>query len=321
MAGLNNKNTAGSLLSATGVKETGVAAPAAEDINITGADIDDDDDFGDETAEDETSEDDTDAGDDSDDDVQPEKQEDKKQASKEPDRNAVFADIRRKAEAEAKIKASHEAQRMAAAEVDKAFKDMGLRDPYTNKAITTKAEYDSYKTRHESETISKELGKAGISREAIDAMIENHPAVLKAKEAAEGFETAKRQSQDTAARVHLESQLKEISAIDPGIKTAEDLMAQPNYETIRGYLRKGLTIVEAYRLTNLDKLTSKTAAAATQAAYNRAQSKEHLTSSAARGQGDIMVPREVIESYRRLCPKMTAKEIREDYAKHQKKYS
>src|SRR5690606_12574891 len=92
-------------------------------------------------------------------------------AVQEPDRNAVFADIRRKAEADAKIKATAEAQRTAQLEVDKVISNMGLQDPYTGKTIQTKAEYDAYKSRHDSELVSKELGKAGISRETVDALI------------------------------------------------------------------------------------------------------------------------------------------------------
>ncbi|MHB1154005.1 MAG: hypothetical protein ACYCWE_20730 [Eubacteriales bacterium] len=306
-----------------GVKGQGTADPVSgkDSVILTGQDIDNDDDFddidGDETGTEEVSEDDGDDGDEEDDVPAPKA----KGKSQDTDKNAAFAEVRRKAEAEARIKATQEAQRMAAAEIDKAFADMKLLDPYTNKIITSKKEYDAYKARHTTETISKELSKAGISREAIDAMIENHPAVIKAREAAEGFESAKRQSQDTAAKVHLDSQIKEITAIDPAIKTAEDLFAQPNYETIRGYVRKGLTIVEAYKLSNMDKLSGKTAAAAAQSVYNRTQSKEHLTSSAARGQGDIVVPKAVMDNYRRLCPNMTAKEIRADYGKHLKKYS
>lgn len=305
---------AGQPAPAAGVKGQEVAAPAADDIGITGTEIDSEDDFA-ETGGDEVIEDvDTDDIDDIEDEDPAPVVKGKGQA---PDKNAAFAEVRRKAEAEAKIKAAQEAQRMAAVEVDKAFADMGLLDPYTNKIITSKKEYDAYKARHSSETISKELGKAGISREAIDAIIETHPAVIKAKEAAEGFETAKRQQQDTAAKVHLDSQLKEISSIDPDIKGIEDLMAQPNYETIRGYVRKGLSIVEAYKLTNMDKLSGKTAAAATQAVYNKVASKDHLTSSAARGQGEIPVPKGVMEQYRKLT-KLSDKEIREHYAKQTK---
>lgn len=307
---------------ATGATTQGTAAPVTDNtgINVTGADVDDDDEYVDDaedesepdTADDESDESDTESA------APPVNTQTAKTA---PDQNAVFADIRRKAETEARIKATQEAQRTAAVEVDKAFADMGLTDPYTNKAITTKAEYTAYKAKHNSELIGTELNKAGISREAMDALIDSHPAVQQAKQAATAYEAAQRQAQDGAAKVQLDEQLKEISALDPTIKSVDDLAAQPYYEKIRDYVRKGLTIVEAYKLSNMDNLTNKTASAAAQSAYNKAASKEHLTSTATRGQGEAPISKGQMQAYRQLNPHMTDKQIREDFTKFQKKYS
>lgn len=233
-----------------------------------------------------------------------------------PDQNAVYADIRRRAESEARAKASQEAQRIAQAEVDRTIAEMGLTDPYTNKPIRTKAEYDAYKTRHNTETISRELDKAGITREAMDALIDSHPAVQQAKTAAKAYEEAKRHEQELAAKTHFENQLKEISALDNTVKTYEDLAKQPNYELIRGYVKKGLTILEAYKMANFDTLSGKKAQAAAQSAYNSAASKDHLTSTTGRGQGEIPMTRAQMDWYRKMRPNMTEKQIREDYARN-----
>lgn len=236
-----------------------------------------------------------------------------------PDQNAVYADIRRKAETEAKVKATQEANRNAQVQIDKVFSDMGLNDPYTGKPITTKAEYDAYKERHESEKIGSELTKAGISRESLDALISSHPALKKAETAAKAYEQAKQHEQELAAKTHFDSQLKEISALDPDIKTVDDFMNQPNYETIRGYVKKGLTIVESYRLANMDKLSTKQSQAAAQTAYNKSASKDHLTSTAVRGQGEAPISKKQMEMYR-MTTGMTDKEIRADYTKYKQKY-
>lgn len=300
-----------------GAKVQEAAAPAADDISSTDADYDNEntDTDGEEYDDGEEFDTDDDSGD-TDGDIISEKGQ--RQGS---DKDAAFAEVRRKAEADARIKATQEAERMAAVEVDKIFADMKFTDPYTNKPITSKKEYDAYKARHQTEVISKELSKAGVSREAIDAMIDNHPAVIKAKEAAEGFESAKRHEQETAAKVHIDSQVKEISSLDPDINGIEDIMKLPNYETLKGYVRKGLSLVEAYKLTNMEKLTSKTAKAAAQSAYNKSASKDHLTSSTSRGKGDVSVPKEVLKKYHQLNPKMTDKEIQASYQKHDMKYN
>ena len=293
----------------TGANGQEVAAPASDEAIVTGADIDDDEL---DIIEDDEDEFDIDDGAD-----EAESDEEAEQGGETaPDRNAIFAEMRRKAEAEAKLKA----QSTAAAEVDKIFADMGLRDPYTDKPITTKAEYDAYKQRHESEVIGKELGKAGISPDVINSIISSHPAIKEASEAAQAYKTAQEQAQQQSARVRLDEQIKEISALDPSIKTADDLMALPVYDKIRDYVRRGLSIVEAYKLTNMDKLTDKKTAAAAQSAINKVASKEHLTSTTSRGKGDNPIPRKQLEMYRLLRPNMTDKEIKADWAKHSKTY-
>lgn len=300
---------------AAGAKVQEVADPAAD------IDTDIDDEEFDDGLDDIDSDDDEDIDeDDPEDDEEGEGAPADKGQKQTPEQNAVYAEMRRKAEAEAKAKAEAEAKRLAQAEIDKAVAEMGLRDPYTGKAITTKAEYDAYKTRHETEIIGKELGKAGISRAAMDALIASHPAIKQAQEAAKAYEEAQRSAQEQAARARLEEQIKAISALDPSIKTAADLAALPNYGQIRDYVKKGLTIEEAYKLANMDKLAEKKSAAAAQSAINKVASKEHLTSTAARGSGDVPVPKKVIEQYRMLNPGMTDKEIRADYAKFSKKY-
>ena len=300
---------------ATGGKVQEVADPVAE-IDTDIGDEEFDDDLEDEDIDESDDEDDIDEDDPEDDEGAPA---DKGQKQN-PQQNAAYAEIRRKAEADAKIKAEAEAKRMVQAEVDKVFADMGLKDPYTGKVIATKAEYEAFKARRDSETITKELGKAGISQEAINAIIASHPDVQKAQKAVADFEAAQRNTQEQAARVRLDEQIKEISALDPAVKTAADLAALPEYGKIREYVQKGISIVEAYKLTNMDKLTDKKTAAATQSAINKVASKGHLTPSASRGSGDAPVPKKVIEQYRMLNPGMTDKEIRADYAKFSKKY-
>lgn len=292
----------------TGANGQEVAAPASDEAIVTGADIDDD--------ELDIIEDDDDEIDDVSEDESGEGEGAEQEQEQIPDRNAVFAEMRRKAEAEAKLKA----QSMAVEEVDKVFADMGLRDPYTDKPITTKAEYDAYKAKHNAENITAELGKAGISPDVINSIISSHPAIKEASEAAQAYKTAQEQAQQQSARVRLDEQIKEISTLDPSIKTADDLMALPVYDKIRDYVRRGLTIVEAYKLTNMDKLTDKQTAAATQSAINKVASKEHLTSTTARGKGDNPIPRKQLEMYRLLRPNMTDKEIKADWAKHSKTY-
>lgn len=296
--------------SAAGVNVQGVADPAADinkdiddkEIDIIEDDIDDNEpDINEGEGEDEANE-------------SSEAEQSAASTKQTPEQNAAFAEIRRKAEADARAKAQADAQRI----IDQTIADMGMRDPYTGKAITTKAEYDAYKTRHETEIIGKELGKAGISREAMDALIASHPAIKQAQEAAKAYEEAQRSAQEQAARARLEEQIKAISALDPSIKTADDLVKLPEYDKLRGYVQKGLSIEEAYKLTYMDKLADKKTAAAAQSAINKVASKEHLAASTSRGQGETPIPRKQYEMFKLINPNMPDKKIKEYWAKYSK---
>lgn len=297
---------------AAGEKVQEVAAPETDidtDTDVDSTDIDTDEDIDDE-GDDDYGEPDTD-------DITepaPEPKQNPKGSVQSPEQNAAFRNMRLKIEAEARTKAQAEAARA----VDQAIAGMGLCDPYNNnKPITTKAEYDAYKARHETEVIGKELGKVGISREAMDALINAHPAIKQAQEASKAYQDAQRSAQEQSAKVRLDEQIKEISSFDSSVQSADDLFKLPEYPQIREYVRKGLSITEAYKLTNMDKLTEKKTAAAAQTAINKVASKEHLTPSAARGQGDIPVPKKVLKQYMDIAG-MTEKEARAHYQKFMK---
>ncbi|HNX81728.1 MAG TPA: hypothetical protein PKL77_06235 [Candidatus Omnitrophota bacterium] len=247
---------------------------------------------------------------------QPQSKPDPKQTAEE---NAKYAAIRRSVETEAKVKMEAEVKRRSQEAADKTVADMGILDPYSGKAITTKAQYDAYKARRDSEVAAKELTKAGISAEAINSIIDSHPAVVKAKQAAADMEAAKQRANAESAKASLETQMKEISALDPSIKTIDDVAALPCWGSIKNFIGKGLTLTEAFKQANFDNLVSKSASAAKQSTYNSVTGKDHLTSSASRGQGEVTVPKGVMNQYRAMFPDMTAEQIRADYARQNKK--
>ena len=108
------------------------------------------------------------------------------------------------------------------------------------------------------------------------------------------------------------------------INTIEDLAKMPNYAQFYRFVKQNrLRLVEAYKLTNMERLSARTAAATKPAAMNAAQSKAHLAATKARGKGgDVtVVPNDVREYYRMINPKATEAEIQADYAKYLKNLS
>ena len=125
-------------------------------------------------------------------------------------------------------------------------------------------------------------------------------------------------------RKTMSEQMRQIHELDPAINTVEDLAKMPNYAEFYRFVKQNrLSLVEAYRLANMERLSERAAAATKQAAINAAQSKAHLEATKSRGKGGDMpvMPAEVREYYRAINPNATEAEIRADYASYLKKIS
>lgn len=249
------------------------------------------------------------------------KEQEPEQSKQTAAQNAAFAAARRKAESErdaAIRKAKEEAQAEAQRTIDEAFKNSGLTNPYTKKPITTKAEYDEYKARFEAERKASILKKSGMSDAEFSAFVASLPEVREAKQAQAQAEKAQREANEAQAKAQVDEQLKEIGKLNPSIRELKDLAGMETYPKFYELVKKGNTLVDAYRLANFEALTQGTAAEARQAAINNLQGKQHMGQTQARGTGAVSVPAEVKEMYRMLNPGATDAEIQAHYNRSRK---
>lgn len=233
------------------------------------------------------------------------------------DRDAQFAAARRKAEAErdaAIARAKEDAQR----QVDEFFKNSGLMNPYTGQPITTRAEYEAYRERFEADQKAKLMEKAGITQEEFQAFVQGLPEVRAARQAKAEAEAAARQAREQEAKARVDEQLRQIQAIDPTVKELGDLAKLDTYPKLYDMVKRGYSILDAYRLANYDTLTQRAAEASRKAAINSVQSKQHLKATESRGGGAIPVPDSVLEEYRALNPGATKEEIQKHYQSYMK---
>lgn len=237
--------------------------------------------------------------------------------------NAQYAAARRKAEAErdaAIAKARQDAQAEAQRTIDEAFRNSGLTNPYTKKPITSKAEYDEYRTRLEADRKARLLKKSGMSDDEFREFVQGLPEVRQAQEAKEAAETAARQAREQQAKLKVEEQLKEIQAMDPTITELKDLARMENYQKFYELVKRGNTLTDAFKLANYEALTSRAAAASRQAAINSAQGKQHLSPTAQRGAGATSVPADVKAEYLAFNPGATDAEIQQHYNRYVKNH-
>lgn len=233
------------------------------------------------------------------------------------DRDAQFAAARRKAEAErdaAIARAKEDAQK----QVDEFFKSSGLVNPYTGQPITTRAEYEAYRERFEADQKAKLMEKAGITHEEFQAFVQGLPEVRAARQAKAEAEAAARQAREQEAKARVDEQLRQIQAIDPTVKELGDLAKLDTYPKLYDMVKRGYSILDAYRLANYDTLTQRAAEASRKAAINSVQSKQHLKATESRGGGAIPVPDSVLEEYRVLNPGATKEEIQKHYQSYMK---
>lgn len=239
-----------------------------------------------------------------------------------PEMRAKFAAIRRKAEADrdaaiAKMKADLEADKQKA--MDEMYANSGIYNPYTKKQITNKQEYDEYIAQRQAEQKQQMMRKAGMNEDAYKEFVDSLPEVQEARQAKMAAEAAQKAANEEAAKVRIDEQIKAINAIDPSINSLEDISKMPTYDRFYELVKRGNTLVDAYRLANIDNLVQGAASASRQMAIKSANGKQHLEKTQARGQGAVMVPEDIKAQYLMFNPAATDAEIQAHYNRHIKK--
>jgi len=232
--------------------------------------------------------------------------------------NAAYAAARRKAEAVVKesiAKGETAAVQRATQMLDRTISELAMKDPYSGKIIKTKAEYDAFRRRY---NLDKQPGGKNQAGQQLNRLINAHPTVQKAEQAAKAYQQQVHQARVDAAHSHFDREIVEIGHLDPSIKSRKDLRAMDTYPQMVELFKRGNTLVDAFRLANMDSLTKNAAAAAARSAANKAAGKSHLTPTQSRGKGAQSVPSDVAKLYRLFNPEATNDEISRHYNKHYK---
>lgn len=227
------------------------------------------------------------------------------------DENAKYAAARRKAEAE-RDEAIAQAKAERKRTVEEILTAIDMRDPYTGRRITTEEELAEYRKRHDEERSAEFKRRAGMGDEEYKSFVDSLPEVRAAKEAEAAANFAKK-------RAEIEEDLKKIQEADPNVTDFVALTKTEGYSRISDLYGKGVSLYDAYKLVNYDKMVERAASASKQAAINAARSKNHLTSTTQRGTGNVEVPSDVLAQYRLFMPNASADDIRKHYNKIHKK--
>ena len=228
--------------------------------------------------------------------------------------NSKYAAARRKAEQE-RDAAIAKAKEDAAREMDARIKRMGLKNTYTGQPIETWADYEAFEKTHAERKRERFKKDQGMTDEEYQQMIAGLPEVQAAEEKAAQAEQVNEEYRRAQMQAQLEREIAQIAAIDPTVKSVDDLVRLDSYPKIYERVNQGMSIYDAWRLENMDAiLEAGRKGAAQQAAVNQA-GKEHLRATRGRGAGNQMqaVPAEELDMYRALNPGLSDKDFAEHY--------
>ena len=219
-------------------------------------------------------------------------------ATPEIDENAIYAQARRVAE-----------RRMNTIN-DKVVKRFGgMTNPETGQPIRSADDYFEALEAQERVNARKEIEERGVDPNLLDRLISQNPVIMQAQQIMQ--ENALREGE-----AELDRQIGEITKMDPTIKSLEDISKMPTFQVFDAFVRRGLSLTEAYRLANFDSLMQRDAAATRQATINAAKGKNHLTPlGGVNGPQEqlVEIPQNERELWETAYPGVPYKELREKY--------
>lgn len=229
--------------------------------------------------------------------------------------DARYAAARRRAERERDL-AIESVRSQSKKDFEMLMNALGIRGE-DGRRITTREELEAFTRGKAEKERASALKRAGVSGEVIEELIETHPAVRAARELTDRLAAEEERSSEVQRMERFREELREITKLDPTVKDAADLRSKEYYGELYDRVKKGYSLVDAYRLATYDRSVAAAAKNARRQAVTSAASREHLKPTAS-PRGDVLgaVPPEVLEQYRLLNPAATDAEIARDWKKY-----
>lgn len=230
------------------------------------------------------------------------------------EQRAAAAKQRREAERAAAIEDALKKEREANdAKMKKFFERAQMKDPKTGKPIMSLEEFDQWAERDQDERIEKNLRAGKLTRQDIEA-------IVKSSKTEEQQQKPQEPAVSAAFQMQVDAEMAEIKRLDPTVNSLKDIIEKPTGRRFAELVNKnGMTYLDAFKLANMETLMQRQTAGAAEAARMANASKNHMKATAPIGEGEIEIPRDVLDSYRMINPGMTDKQIREDYQRRMKR--
>lgn len=219
------------------------------------------------------------------------------------DKDAIYAALRRKAEADVKAEAKKEQDKIDA---EYARRFGNYKNPLTGEPIRTQADYLAALDAQEQARLEKQMKDSGIDANVLQQFIDNNPAVRQAREY-----MARQQEADAMRQI--EADVAELGTIDPSIKTFDNVPR----EVVELATNKHISLTDAYKVLNYGKVTKQNAEAMRQSAVNQIKGKQHLApmNGVATNNAEVEIPVADRAIWESIFPNMSYAERRTLYNK------
>ena len=246
-----------------------------------------------------------------------------------PDETEEQPQAQRQQRPQRQLTAAQQAQRAA---LEQEYKDSFNKiNPYTGKPIQSPADFFAYKRQYAAEMaqVQKQTQaqnifdgiRNGTATQAdfdryVAGLVNANPNIRAAKEAAARVEQRERQSRVSDGKNRMQADIDQLNKEYPAcdIKKVEDLNNNPE---MIGYLRRGLSISDAYYLTHRNEMIEAQKAGVRQAVVNQANGKKHLQTTTDSSKGQEPIPEDVLAEYKHFFD-WDDEQIIKDYKKRHK---
>lgn len=204
------------------------------------------------------------------------------------------------------------------ARVDQVYANMfkGQINPFTGKPIQSEADYRAYEAEKVRKEQEEQLTRAGIDPKMIQSLVDQQMAPMRMQMERERLNTIQERAKTANARFEeaLGKELQKITALDPAIKTLDDIKAMPTANRFNELVQRGLGLEDAFYLANRKTIEERKMAAVKASAQTQMAGKGHLNPvGPATGKQVVQVPKGVVDAYRTMMPEATDAEIQKAY--------
>ncbi len=219
----------------------------------------------------------------------------------EVDVNAIYAEARRTAEANAR-----KAQKSIDDEYVRRFGH--LNNPITGQPIRSQADYLAALDAQEEMRAKNALQEKGVDPSLIDNLIANNPVIRQAQ-------TVMEQAKQAQTLGEINADIAELNKLDPSIT---DISNVPP-DVIQISLQSGgnIRLVDAYKIAYFGKVSHDQRAAIQQNAINQAKGKQHLSpvNGVATPDEGVEIPASELNMWKEMFPDKSSSELKKLYNK------